>query len=118
MALFLATLATFVIIFIVPVIVYGIFAKYNLVKEPEKKARFFASVVIQKIGTSIGFVSLFALQNTDNWLMYGILWTLMFASVEIGQSLSDLYTKNDALAGVISEIIYFPLSAYVVSIIT
>lgn len=117
MAIFLSIIATFIIIFIVPVIVYGIFAKYNLVKEPEKKARFFASVVIQKIGTSIGFVLLLGLQNSDNWLIYGVLWTLMFAIVEIGQSLSDIYTKNDAIAGILSELIYFPLAAYAVHLL-
>lgn len=115
--MFLSILATFVIIFVIPVIVYAIFAKYKLVQEPEKKARFFASVVIQKIGTSIGFVTLFTLQNTDSWLTYGLLWTLMFAIVEIGQSLSDMYTKNDAVAGIISEIIYFSLSAYIIFLI-
>lgn len=117
MDMFLSILATFVIIFVIPVIVYAIFAKYKLVQEPEKKARFFASVVIQKIGTSIGFVTLFTLQNTDSWLTYGLLWTLMFAIVEIGQSLSDIYTKNDAIAGILSELIYFPLAAYAVHLL-
>jgi hypothetical protein len=39
----------------------------------------------------------------------------MFAIVEIGQTMGTEYSKKEAVAGIISEVIYFPLSALVIA---
>lgn len=109
---------TLLIVFLVPILVYGLFVKYAGLKEPEKKLSFMISVLIQKIGTAFGFVALFALSReyfVDNWLVYGLVWVIMFAIVEIGQAIGSNYTKKEATAGVISEFIYFVIAAFAIS---
>lgn len=109
---------TLVIIFVVPVFVYGLFTKLTSLKEPDKKLGFFISVIVQKIGTSFGFVFLYAIGRNyfgSRWLLYGMIWAVMFAIVEVGQAIGPNYLKKEAVAGIISEFIYFPLSALVIS---
>ena len=122
MDIFISFVATLFIIFIVPIIVYGVFSKHFGVKEPEKKFNFFAGVLLEKIGTAAGFVGLFFLGRqafAENWFWYGFLWFGMFAITEIGQIYRINSPKKEALAGIISEAIYFPLVAYIiVSILT
>lgn len=114
----LSVIAAFLIIFIIPVVVYGIFSALFGLKEPKKKLRFMLSVLVQKVGTSIGFVWLFyAARDTfgTDWPVYALIWFVMFALVEIGQSLLPTYSKKEAVAGIISEALYFPLAAFVIS---
>lgn len=116
----LSFFATLVIIFIVPILIYGIFSRFFGVQEPEKKLKFFIGVLIEKAGTSLGFVGLFYLGREffiDNWLIYGLVWFAMFAITEIGQIFTTGSPKKEALAGIISEATYFPLAAYLISTI-
>lgn len=109
---------TLVIIFVVPILIYSLFVKYTGLKEPEKKMSFMASVLVQKIGTAFGFVALFALGREyfgSSWLIYGLVWATMFAIVEIGQAIGPNYSKKEAVAGTISEFIYFLMSAFVIA---
>jgi hypothetical protein len=39
----------------------------------------------------------------------------MHAIVEIGQAIGPDYSNKEAVAGIISEIIYFPVSAFVIA---
>lgn len=120
MELFFSYFVTLIIIFVVPIVVYGFFVKLFGIKEPAKKAKFFLGVLIEKIGTSIGFVTLFYLGKDlfiNNWLAYGMVWLAMFALTEIGQVYMTGSSKKEAIAGVISEAIYFPLAAYVISLL-
>lgn len=118
MDILLSFASTFLIIFVVPILVYGLFAKYGGIKEPERMLSFMVSVVVQKIGTTLGFVALFVVGReyfADNWLLYGFIWAAMFAIVEIGQAIGPNYSKKEALAGIIAEVIYFPLAAMAVA---
>lgn len=118
MDIVLSFVATFLIIFVIPILIYSLFVKYAGLKEPEKKFSFMASVMIQKIGTAFGFVALFTIGSEyfgDSWLIYGLIWAVMFTIVEVGQSIGPDYSKKEAVAGIISEFSYFPLSAMVVS---
>lgn len=117
MNIMLAFLATFATIFFLPILIYGLFSKFFGIAEPEKKPRFFLSVVVQKIGTAIGFVWLYAYLEPGSWLFYAFIWWLMFAVVEVGQAIMPNYSKKEALAGVISEALYFPLAAWIISVI-
>jgi hypothetical protein len=114
----LSFLITLAIIFIVPIVIYGLFSSLFGLKEPDKKLGFLFSVLIQKIGTSIGFAWLFYLSRDyfgENWLLYAMVWIIMFAIVEVGQAMTPGYSKKEAVAGIISEIIYFPLAAVMLS---
>ena len=118
MDIVISFVATFLIVFIVPIIIYGLFVKYAGLKEPEKQLTFMVSVLVQKIGTALGFVALFTIGHeyfSNNWLMYGLIWAIMFAIVEIGQAIGSNYSKQEATAGIISEFIYFPLAALTIA---
>lgn len=112
----LASVFVFVTIFIVPIFIYGVFASHLGLDEPVKKTRFFIGVIIQKIATTFGFVTLFVMAQgslNDQWLTYGLVWFAMFAVTEIGQTFLPDYSKNEAIAGIVSEAVYFPLAAYI-----
>jgi Na+/H+ antiporter NhaD/arsenite permease-like protein len=114
----LSFVLTLVIIFVVPVLIYSIFVKFAGLKEPDKKLSFMISVLVQKMGTVLGFVLIYSLGRDSfdgSWLTYGLVWATMFAIVEIGQAIGPDYSKKEAVAGIISEFIYFPISAFVIS---
>lgn len=120
MNVFASFLITLVIIFVIPIIVYGVFSSLFGLKEPDKKLNFLIGVLVQKVGTSLGFVGLFFLAQdyfADNWLLYATIWFSMYALTEIGQVIMTEYSKKEALAGIISEAIYFPLSAWIISLL-
>ncbi len=120
MQLFFSYLLTLLIVFVVPIFVYGIFVKLFQIAEPDKKLKFFLGVLMEKIGTSFGFVTLFYLGKdffVGNWLIYGMVWFIMFAITEVGQVYRTGSSKKEALAGIISEATYFPLAAYVISVL-
>jgi hypothetical protein len=113
----LATILILVVIFIVPFIVYGIFATaWGLqTPQPDSPLNFLLSVFVSKIGTAICFTLLFRFASDyyhRRWFLYSLIWCFMFLFGEIGQTLTPGYTPTMALAGVISEAIYLPLSAY------
>ncbi|MGB8817420.1 MAG: hypothetical protein WCC66_05805, partial [Rhizobiaceae bacterium] len=95
------------IIFIVPVIVYGIFSKFGLAQIPGgSPAAFLTGVIISKIGTAFAFVLFFALAPAElgaNWLLYAFIWWVMFAFGEVGQAIGPDYPWSEAIAGIISE---------------
>ena len=81
---------------------------------------FLLSVLVSKIGTAITFVLIFYFARnslSSHWLLYAFVWWLMFAIGEIGQAIGPNYSWEYAIAGIISETIYLPLSAYVVSLL-
>lgn len=120
MDILLSYLLTLVIIFIVPMIVYGALSFLLKMEEPQKSLKFFAGVLIEKIGTTLGFVTLFYLGKEiflDKWLLYAVIWFAMFAITEVGQVFTKDYSKKEAIAGIISEAIYFPLAAYMLTLI-
>lgn len=118
MTVLLGSISVLAIIFIIPVLVYGLFSAILGLKEPDKKLSFLAGVLIQKFGITVGFVALFWMGKeyfADRWLMYGLVWFAMYALTEVGQSIMSDYTRKEASAGIISELIYFPASALVLA---
>lgn len=114
MDILLGFIITLVIIFVVPVLIYGLFSAVLGLKEPDKKLSFLLGVLIQKVGTAIGFVALFYLGKDyfiDNWVAYSAVWFVMFALTELGQTIMSDYSKKEAVAGILSELVYFPLAA-------
>jgi hypothetical protein len=106
-----------VIIYIVPILVYGLASDAAGLKTPEgaSPVQFLISVLVSKIGTAIAFVLIFYFARkslSGQWLLYAFIWWLMFAIGEVGQAIGPNYTWKEAIAGVISETVYFPLSAY------
>ncbi len=114
----LSMLFVLVIIFIVPILVYGLASVVAGLKTPEgaSPAQFLISVLVSKIGTAIAFVLIFYFARSSlsgQWFLYAFVWWLMFAIGEIGQAIGPNYTWKEAITGVISETVYLPLSAYV-----
>jgi hypothetical protein len=120
MNIFLSLLATLFIIFITPMVVYGLLSPILKIKEPDKKLKFFLGVLIEKVGTTIGFVAFFYLARdvfVDKWIAYALIWFLMYAITEIGQIYTNDYSKKEAVAGIISEAIYFPAAAFILTLL-
>ena len=46
-------------------------------------------------------------------MLYACLWWLMFIIGEIGQAIGPQYSWKEAVAGIISETVYWPVSALV-----
>jgi membrane associated rhomboid family serine protease len=71
-----------------------------------------------KLGVAVAFVLLFFLAR-DSWIVrwttYAFVWWVMFALIEAGQAITPDYSWLAAVGGIISEAIYFPLSASVVA---
>lgn len=118
----IGVISTLFIIFIIPFVVYGIFSNVIGIKTPEgvSPSQFLFSVLISKVGTAIAFTLLFYFSKNifyDKWLLYAFIWWLMFIFNEVGQAVGPNYSWNYAIAGVISETIYFPLSVFILRLI-
>jgi hypothetical protein len=115
----LAVVAVLLVIFLVPFAVYSVFASVVGLEVPQgaSPAMFLLGVFISKIGTAVTFVGLYHVARSalaGRWLLYATLWWVMFALGEVGQTLGPDYSWMEALAGVISETVYLPLSAFIV----
>jgi len=102
--------------YILPFLVYGLGSVVTGLKTPSgvSPAQFLLSVLVAKTGTAIAFVLIFYLARSSlsgQWLLYASIWWLMFVIGEIGQVIGHNYSWKEAVAGVISETVYFPLSA-------
>ena len=109
-----------VTIYLVPFLVYGLFAVLIDLKTPEgiSPLQFLVSILISKVGVSIAFVLIFYFGRnalSGQWLLYAFIWWLMLTIGEVGQAIGPNYTWKEAVAGILSETIYFPVSAYVVN---
>jgi len=107
------------VIHAVPFVVYGLASVVVGLKTPEgaSPVRFLSGVFVSKIGTALAFVLIFHVARdalSGQWLLYALLWWLMFVLDEIGQSIGPNYSWKEGVAGVISETVYLPLSAWLV----
>lgn len=113
----LSIVLVLIVIYVVPLLVYGFGSAIAGLKTPEgaSPAKFLLSVLVTKVGTAIAFVLLFYLARSSlngQWVSYAFIWWLMFVVGEIGQTIGPNYSWKEAIAGMISETIYLPLSAY------
>lgn len=118
----LSIVAVLIIIYVIPILVYGIFSAVAGLEIPKETspAKFLLSIFISKTGTAIAFVLIFYFALSafgDRWLLYAFLWWVMFVLGEIGQAIGPNYTWKEAIAGIISETIYLPLSAYLLTLL-
>ncbi len=118
--LLLAVAATWAIMMLVPLPVYGTLSLITGIEPPTtgSPARFMASVAVVKIGVAIAFVWLYALARESwagRWTTYALVWWVMFAIMEVGQAIVPEYSWLDAGGGIIAEAIYCPLAAVVIS---
>jgi hypothetical protein len=115
----MSTVLVLVIIYIVPFLVYGLGSVVAGLKTPAgvSPAQFLLSVLVSKTGTAIAFVLIYYLARSSlsgQWLLYAFIWWLMFVIGEIGQIIGRNYSWKEAVAGVISETVYLPLSAWLI----
>jgi hypothetical protein len=115
----LCFLLVLTVIFVVPILVYGTFSAFTGLQVPgESAVTFLTGVLISKVGTAVAFVTLFYVARdtfAGRWLLYALIWWIMFALGEVGQAIGPNYSWGEALAGGISEAIYFPLSAFLLN---
>ena len=79
---------------------------------------FFLSVFVQKLGHAITFVLLFYVARerfSRCWLTYAGLWWLFSAFGEFGEAITPVYSWEEAVAGTVSEAVYFPLAAFTIN---
>ncbi len=107
----------FLVIFIIPIAVYGGLSRLTGLQPPgDDPAAFLAGVAVSKLGTAIAFVGIWTLGRAafgPQWMLYAALWWVMFVLGEIGQAIGPGYSWQEALAGMISETIYLPLSGLI-----
>lgn len=108
----------FLILFFVPFLTYATYAELMGHKPPEQVdvAVFMASIALDKIGHTIAFVGLFYLARRtfrERWLLYAAAWWVMFVLAEAALALRSGCAWWEAIAGMIAETIYLPLSALV-----
>jgi hypothetical protein len=107
-----------VLIFVVPIIVYGALSSLIGLHVPGDSAiTFLTGVFISKTGTAIAFVGLFYMAHdtfAGRWLFYAFIWWMMFVFGEVGQAIGPNYSWQEAFGGVLSETIYLPLSAFLI----
>jgi hypothetical protein len=106
------------VFFVVAFLVYGGFSAVTGLKSPSEASPpvFLSGVLVVKAGHSIAFVLLFYLARdsfTPRWLTYAFIWWLIFVIGEIGQAIGFNYSAQEAVAGIISETLYFPAAAFV-----
>ena len=111
------------VIYIVPFLVYGLASVVTGLKPPEgvSPARFLISILVSKVGTAIAFVLIFYIASSSlsgKWFLYAVIWWLMLIIGEIGQAIGPNYSWKEAIAGIISETVYLPLSAYITNWLT
>lgn len=118
-----AILLVLVGIYIVPFLVYSISTVLIDLERSDDAPPlpFLVSILISKVGVAVAFVLLFYKARsvfTGHWILYASIWWLMYVVGEIGQAIGPDYTWKEAIAGILSETIYFPLSAYLVNRLT
>jgi hypothetical protein len=118
MRIALTSLVVLGVIYIVPFLVYGLGTVVAGLKPPEdgSPARFLLSVLVQKIGVAVAFVVVFHLAHGSlegRWLLYALAWMPLFVVGEIGLAIGPSYTWGNAIAGILSELIYVPLAAWI-----
>lgn len=116
--LLIAVLSVFAVIFLVPIFIYGFFQTYGGAAIPEGStpAAFLFGVAVSKAGTAAAFTAIYSLSRpalADRWLHYSAWWWLMLVMGEMGQAIGSDYSWPNAIAGIASESIYLPLSAFV-----
>jgi len=114
----LSIIATLVIIYIIPFILYAAATVVWDLKPPDDAPpwQFLLGILVSKTGTAIAFVVIyhFAKSGLDRkWLLYASIWWVSFAIGELGQAIGPNYSLKEAIVGIISEALYFPLAAVV-----
>jgi len=113
----LCILSVLVVIYAVPFLVYGLGSRVAGLKIPDgaSPVPFLISVLVTKTGTAIAFVLIFYFARDSlggEWVLYAFIWWLMFVIGELGQTILPGYSWKEAVAGIISETLYFPLAAW------
>ena len=114
----LTMLTVLAIIYVVPFLVYSLFTVLTDLKPPVSisPARFLLSILISKTGTTFAFVLIFYFTR-NSWsghlVLYAFAWWVLFVAGEIGNAMGPGYSWTEAVAGIISETIYLPLSVFI-----
>ena len=119
--LMLGMATTLLTIYLIPILVHGLFSRIFAIKPPGDvaPARFLLSILISKAGTALAITVLYPHaigMFANSWLWYALVWWVFFVTGEIGQWIGRTSSTKEAIAGMISETIYVPLSVYWLSL--
>lgn len=114
-----AILLVLLIIYAVPILVYGGASAVMELRTPgsASPSRFLLGVLVTKAGAAVAFVLIFAITADawgPRWPLYALIWIVMFVASEAGDYVSGRGTAPEAVLGVVSELIYTPLAAFTV----
>ena len=114
----LSIISTLVVIYIVPFALYALATVVWDITPPDDVApwQFLIGILVSKMGTAIAFVLLYRFAKAGlnrKLLLYAFIWWLSFAIGELGQAIGPNYTWKEAVIGIISEALYFPLAAII-----
>jgi hypothetical protein len=109
----------FLVLFIVPVLVYGALSRVTGLQPPgDDPLAFLTGVAVVKLGTAMAFVGIWLIGREalgPQWGLYVLCWWVMFVLGEVGQAIGPDYSWQEAFAGVLSETLYLPLSGLIVA---
>lgn len=113
----LTTAFVLTVIFLTPIVIYGVFQATIGAEIPGGITLliFLSGVLVEKAGVAIAFCSIFYFAYDTfcrRWVLYASIWWGMFAFGELGQVIVSNYSWKEALAGILSEALYFPASAW------
>jgi hypothetical protein len=114
----LSIIATLLIIYVIPFVLYALSTVVWDLKPPDDAPawQFLLGILVSKAGTAIAFVLIYHFAKTGlhrRWLLYASIWWVSFAIGELGQAIGPNYSWKEAVIGIVSEAIYFPLAAVV-----
>jgi hypothetical protein len=78
--------------------------------------QFLLGILVSKTGIAIAFVVFYRFAKAGLhrwWLLYASIWWFSYVIGELGQAFGPNYTWKEAVVGIISEAIYFPLATLV-----
>jgi len=117
-----SVVVVWLVIYIVPFAIYSGFSVLAGLKPPSESSpvRFLLGIALSKLGVALAFVVILFLAGPvfyTAWGYYALLWWVMFVAEEVGQVIGSKSSWNEAVAGILSESIYLPLSAFITSLI-
>jgi hypothetical protein len=118
----LSIIVTLATIYIVPFVLYAAATVVWDIQPPDDVApwQFLIGILVSKIGTAFAFVLLYQFSKvwlSRKWSLYALIWWLSFTFGELGQAIGPHYTWKEAIIGIISEAIYFPLAAVFIDLL-
>jgi membrane associated rhomboid family serine protease len=106
------------IMYLVPFLIYGVYAVVTGDTPPQDDnfAATLIGLILAAASIAVPFVLLFQIAHeslSGRWLVYAAIWLILTALADIGYAIGPSYSWQQAMLGIISAMIYLPLSALI-----